>query len=78
MAYGVVWVRRGIGVTTWALANWVEIEIVPARHANISQARQGYWCAVDETVTRGGVHPSQGRVKHHDPSLYGLYTNHIV
>jgi hypothetical protein len=40
--------------------------------------RQGYWCAVDETVTRGGVHPSQGRVKHHDPSLYGLYTNHIV
>ena len=37
---------------------------------------QGFWCAVDETVTRGGVHPRGGCEM--IPAYAGLYTNHIV
>ena len=35
-----------------------------------------YWCAMDETVTRGGVHPRGGCEM--IPAYAGLYTNHIV
>ena len=38
--------------------------------------KQGFWCAVDETVTRGGVHPRGGCEM--IPAYAGLYTNHIV
>ena len=36
-------------------------------HYSEPRRRQGYWCAVDETVTRGGVHPRGGC--ENDPSL---------
>ena len=42
----------------------------------VSFPLQGFWCAVDETVTRGGVHPRGGCEM--IPAYAGLYTNHIV